>query len=268
MKYIYPYLPSIKTTPFFRISGNGLANCLFVYAKAIVSSKKYNAQIIAPTWFNLTIGPYLRHQSDKRHYLGLFNNTNEVTGISRLLKICFRKKYVDKTAFEKVDSGILVEKDIYDFFEPLKGHSDCVRDYIIAHVCKGILRDVDTFDFSNCVAVHVRLGDFPMSRRVPMSWYVSKIQEYADGKRVLLFSDGTNEELQQLLELDNVERVFFGGAIQDIIAISRCSYIIGSDSSFSAWGAYLNQVPCCFYKLQFGIFLDDQTKQKIEIENV
>lgn len=264
MKYVYPKLPAKRCFPFFRIAGNGLANCLFVYAKAIVSAKKYNAKLIKPTWFNLTIGPYLRHQSDKRHYLGLFDCKDEIHGFSRLVKLLFGKRYTDKNEFEKVEAGILVEEGIYDFFEPLIGHSEYVRDYIVNHVCNGLLDSVNNYDFSNCVAVHVRLGDFPENRRIPISWYESQIKLRSRGKKIIIFSDGTDEELRQLLNLDNVVRVFFGGAIQDIIAMSRCEYIIGSDSSFSAWGAYLGQVPCCFYKLQFGNVLVEKSMQIIE----
>lgn len=263
MKYIYPFLPAVKTTPLFRIGGNGLANCLFVYAKAIISAKKYNAKIIAPTWFNLSIGTYLRHQADKRHYLGLFNTKNELTGLSRILKIWFGEKITDKQAFEKADSGILIEKGIYDFFEPLRGHSECVREYIIEHVAKDLLKQVDSYDFTQCIAVHVRLGDFAMSRRVPTEWYLEKMKDHAD-KHILIFSDGTDEELKPYLEIPNAEKAFYGGAIQDIIAMSRCEYIIGSDSSFSAWAAYLGQTPCCFYRLQFGDILDNIENQRVE----
>ena len=67
-----------------------------------------------------------------------------------------------------------------------------------------------------------------------------------------------------LLSIPNVKRVYFGGAIQDIVAISKCYYLIGSDSSFSAWGAFLGQVPCIFYRLQFGPVLNNSKLQIIE----
>ena len=41
IKYVYPMLPAAKATiSFFRISGNGLANCLYTYAKAISIAKR------------------------------------------------------------------------------------------------------------------------------------------------------------------------------------------------------------------------------------
>lgn len=264
-KYIYPKFPALYTTPVFRISGNGLANCLFVYAKAIILAEKYNAKIISPTWFNIALGPYLRCQSDKRHYLGLFNHDSEVSGLHKLHLLLFKHTCTNEEDLNN-NGGILEISGIYDFFEPLLGYSINVKTYLLKHLKRGLLNSLNNFDFRECVAVHIRLGDFPESRRIPIQWYVSMINKYGKGKRILIFSDGRDQELIKILELPNTQRVHFGGAIQDIFAISNCQFLIGSDSSFSAWGAYLGQVPCCFYRLQFGNLLDDPSKQTIENE--
>lgn len=264
MKYIYPKLPAVYTGPFFRIGGNGLANCLFVYAKAIVLAHKHKAALIAPTWLNLSAGTYLRHEIDKRHYLGMINKNGEVSGIKRLLLLLFGAKTTEEVAHGKKDMGILVVEGIYDFFKPLLPYQSLIHKYLLGHINPLLLKDVDSFDFSGCAAVHVRLGDFPAGRRVPMEWYIAQIKKQDKIKRFLLFSDGTDEELECLTDIDGVERVYFGGAIQDIIAISRCSFLIGADSSFSAWGAFLGQMPCVFYRLQFGTVLNNPMFQTIE----
>lgn len=82
--------------------------------------------------------------------------------------------------------------------------------------------------------------------------------------RFLLFSDGTDEELRDLTSLPDVERVFFGNAIADIYAISKCCYMIGSDSTFSGWGAFLGQVPCVFFRKHYGRVLVDESKETVE----
>lgn len=264
MKYIYPKLPGVYTFPFSRIGGNGLANCLFVYAKAIVVAHRYDARIIKPTWFNLSLGTYIRREKDKRHYLNLITSHGEIKGLKRLCTLLFKHKTTNEDIFAQNQCNILVVEGIYDFFKPLLAHQSLVSDYIKKHINPSLLVDVNKFDFNGCVAVHVRLGDFPMERRIPIKWYIEKIKELNNYNRFLLFSDGSDEELQELLNIQGVQRVYFGGAIQDIIAISRCSYIIGSDSSFSAWGAFLGQVPCTFYRLQFGQLLLDSSKQQVE----
>ena len=161
-------------------------------------------------------------------------------------------------------SEIVIESGIHDYFKPLVEYHDLVSNYITGHIKTEVLKAVNMFDFDNTVAVHVRLGDYPDSWRVPIEWYKKKILAIGINKRILVFSDGHDSELDELLCLQNVERVFFGSAIADIIAMSKCSFLIGSDSSFSAWAAYLGQIPCCFYKFRFGVVLQDSSNQIIE----
>ena len=82
--------------------------------------------------------------------------------------------------------------------------------------------------------------------------------------RYLIFSDGSDAELKDLFDLPNVQRVFFGNAISVIYAISKCCYLIGSDSTFSGWGAFLGQVPCLFYRKHYGRVLKDQSREIVE----
>ena len=252
LKYVYPVLPAVYNTPFFRVGGSGLANCLFVYGKAIVRADSEHLKLITPTWLNFSIGTYLRGQADKRHYWRLFLHKNEIGGLKKCFLLLFRKK------------SIIKENGIGDFFVPLLGHSEEIRNYLIEHLYPKVFERVEKADFSDCVAVHVRLGDYPDYLRFPLSWYREKMLKYGAGKRILLFSDGSDDEISDLLKIPNVKRAFFGNAIADIVAMSRCSFIIGSNSSFSAWAAFLGQVPCCFHQLQFGQVLDDPCKQIIE----
>lgn len=260
MAYIYPKLPSAgTTTSFVRFSGSGLANCLFVYARAITHAHKEGDRLITPTWFNLSIGPYLRHQKDKRHYIGLFNTEDEISGFTKWWKLNFSKKEV------KVIEGL------GDYFKDLLEYSDVIANYMEQHVQSKVLKKVHEYDFASCVAVHIRLGDYPENVRVPISWYKEKIEQLKSAHpeyRFLVFSDGTDEELSALHRIENVERVFFGNAIADIFAISKCCFMIGSDSTFSGWGAFLGQVPSAFYRKHYGPVLKDQSKEVVEKKEI
>ena len=130
-----------------------------------------------------------------------------------------------------------------------------------------MLQIINVFDFSNCVAVHVRLGDYPERIRVPIVWYKQKIldiQKEHPEYRFIIFSDGRDDELVELLSIQNVRREFFGNAMGDILAISRCCFLVGSDSTFSGWGAYLGQVPCVFYRKHYGRVLRNSSKEIVE----
>lgn len=153
------------------------------------------------------------------------------------------------------------------YFADLLDDAPHIARYIEAHIRSPLLEKVNAYDFTDCVAVHVRLGDYPEHVRIPISWYKERVQEMAQAHpayRFCLFSDGSDEELAELMRMDNVRRVFFGNAIADIIAISRCCYLIGSDSTFSGWGAFLGQVPCRFYSKHYGPVLKDSSKEIVE----
>lgn len=80
--YDYPRL-SDKDFGWIRLSGPGLANCMFVAARAYINSQIYGTTFIAPTWCKISIGPWLRNEKDKRIYNRLF----ESIGVSGTKKI-------------------------------------------------------------------------------------------------------------------------------------------------------------------------------------
>ena len=71
--YFYPVL-SDYDFGWFRLSGPGLANCMFVAARAYILSRRENAGYISPTWTKLSPGTFLRREKDKRVYFKIFNN--------------------------------------------------------------------------------------------------------------------------------------------------------------------------------------------------
>lgn len=56
--YIYPKFDSFIDIG-IRIGGFGLANCLFVYSRAIIAEKQYGYKLINPTWERFGIGQYI-----------------------------------------------------------------------------------------------------------------------------------------------------------------------------------------------------------------
>lgn len=252
-KYVYPKLYGANGTySFVRFSGSGLANGLFVWARAIIRAEEIGAKLISPTWFNISLGPYIRKELDKRHYVGLFIRGKQISGLKKWYLLNFRKLNVE------------VVEGMGDYFKSLLNHADLISSYIESHINPALLVSVKEFDFRDCIAVHIRLGDYPENVRVPIEWYKQRImmmREQNPSYRFLIFSDGRDEELSELTRITNVTRVNFGSAISDIIAISKCAYLIGSDSTFSGWGAFLGQVPCVFYRKHYGPVLKDRSKE-------
>lgn len=146
-----------------------------------------------------------------------------------------------------------------------------IKEHLETKVAPKIFESVDRHDFTNCVTVHIRLGDYPKQVRVPIYWYKKKINSFQvehPEYKFIIFSDGKDDVLAELISMKNVKREFFGNAIADIFAISRCCYMIGSDSTFSGGGAFLGQVPCVFYRKHYGPVLADSSKEIVENNEV
>lgn len=97
-----------------------------------------------------------------------------------------------------------------------------------------------------------------------MEWFDGIIRNITienPDQKFLLFSDGNDEELRMLTSHPNVTRVFFGNAIADIVAISRCKMLIASDSTFSAWGAFMGNVPIIFNRRHFPPVYNDSKRE-------
>lgn len=242
-KYSYPAL-SDKDYGWLRLGGPGLANCMFLAAKAYIHSRINGTTYIDPTWRKLSVGPWLRRERDKRVYNELFAH-HGLTGIRKLLVI--------KRVLAKRES-ITTFSDLGNYFEDLAPHYEWVKEFFDMITKPKTIALVDEADLKDKVAVHVRLGDYLSELRVDISWYKAMIEKMLDVnpcQQFTLFSDGTEQELASLLQIPNVKRAFYGNAYADMYAISRCKMLIASDSTFSAWGAFLGQKPIIFCRRHF-----------------
>lgn len=255
-KYVYPALAEPnKDFGFFRISGPGLANCMFVAARAYTYAKENHAIFVEPTWFKLSIGPYIRKEKDKRHYLGLFKHYG-LRGLKKL--ICIKKHHYKENQindFKSATSGVLEVYGLGNYFQDIK--PELAKEYFSLTINDSIKKRVLQCDFSNKVAVHVRMGDYSYCPEwlTPLDWYktiIELISSINNSLEFLLFSDGSDDDLKPLLEIANVKRIFFGNALADIYGISRCQLVIASNSTFSAWGAFIGNKPVLFYSRLFG----------------
>lgn len=239
-KYVYPAL-SGRDFSFFRLGGPGLANCMYVAARAYVRSKELNCELFRPTWERLGIGQWIRREKDKRFYVGLFKGESLWATIRRFWLSRFSSKV------EKIEG-------LGDYFDSLIDHRGEIRSYFENCIEPEAIKNVPD-SLSQVIGLHARMGDYPTEFRVPVSWYVDMVQRIRAvlGREVevKIFSDGTDDELKELLSLPNVHRMFCGNALADIVALSRCGLILGSDSTFSGWAAFLGEVSTIFYRVHY-----------------
>ncbi|MCR5575738.1 MAG: hypothetical protein K6F56_01885 [Oscillospiraceae bacterium] len=260
MTYIYPQFSDFEL-PGVRLAGPGLGNLLFIYFGAWQAAKEHGYEMIWPTWFSVKPGAILRREKDLRFYGDLFRNrAGYVDGLQkqRLIRrrnaIRVNKKQFD---FSAVGDGAVILYSAFQMrFGSLVPYAEEIRAEIVRNLSRKSARGLEG-DMSRCVNIHVRLGDFAVNQdalkagknntQIPVGWYaaiVLKLKELLGGDVVFnVFSDGTDEQLAELLRLEGVRRVFFGNSLADILALSRAPLMIASGSSFSMWARFLGQ--CC-----------------------
>ncbi|MGH9807358.1 MAG: hypothetical protein ACRD9W_08860, partial [Terriglobia bacterium] len=85
--------------------------------------------------------------------------------------------------------------------------------------------------------------------RTPLSWFIRTLQEIRSRLGVprapaYVVSDGTEQDLEPLLRINDVHLVESRSAISDLLILAKARLLIGSGgSSFSAWASFLGQMP-------------------------
>lgn len=249
---IYPCLSS-RDFGYARLSGPGLANCMFVAARAYINAKQQNLEMLSPTWRKLSLGPLVRGERDKRVYDKLFYNEG-ISGIRKLLILLFQKKRL----VTYMGNGA--------HFSDLEPHYELVQEYFRQITRPETIALISCYELKNSVAVHVRMGDYSASWRISIDWFrgiIENIQKLHPNQEFLIFSDGTDEELKPLTSLANTRRVFYGNAFADMYAISQCKMLVASDSTFSCWGAFLGRVPTLFNRRNFSSIFSGNVPEEI-----
>lgn len=249
MKYTFVSLGRLESVG-VRLGGAGLGNILFPWATAIVYAKKHNITRLQTTWKNLKFGTFFRKERDKRIYSDLFTGKDGVGGFKKFLLLNFSNKVKYFSSMEEL-------------FEPFKHEHNFVKTELLKIINPYHLEKADSFNVQS-IGVHIRMGDFEVPEneqilregfwnyRLPIKWYIAIIEKIRliTDLPIYVFSDATDNELQDILAISNCKRVFFGSAISDMIALSRCKVLISSGSTFSMWASFLGQIPTIWFSGQ------------------
>jgi hypothetical protein len=243
--YIYPRFSTLGAFG-FRSGGPGLGNLFFPYARALLLAKERGFTLINPSWATLKLGTFLRREKEKRMYLQIFKPRG-ISGLQKtFLLLAHRKVTENAAAGRNVPLGsVVLTSGLGNLFKDI-AHD---REYL-ADKFRDMLRLDDVARIRALgplgIGVHVRLGDFPSRHRIPLEWYIRMIDKIrrATGVEVpvAVASDGTDAELADILRLPGVRRLHLGVA-GDLFALAQSRIILASDSTFSAWAAFLGHVP-------------------------
>jgi len=240
--------------------------------------------MIWPTWFSIRPGTWIRNESDKRIYGDLFkNNSKYVGGLKKYWILLTRRKF-----YHNMDCSIDNKNgiNIYNYYDMKMEFGDLIKYHktIYGDLYNNLKKKnkiFEFYDYSNTVNVHIRLGDFnrPSDESlekglnnisISIAWYIyiiKQLSQISKGKlNFNIFSDGSENELREVIALDKVKRVSFGNSITDIFALSSSKLIIASGSSFSLWARFLGQADCITYPRQLKAQVLANTYRNFEIE--
>lgn len=286
--YAYAKLSSIDFG-ILRIFGAGLGNLLFPWGRCIVAAKKHGMIPVWPTWAQVKLGPLLRMEQDKRFYHNLFAPPDGyVSGLHKLDVLLGTPRVAEQDLDELREGAsqrvlVVYEGMEHYFREILRDHA-LVRTELL-RMTRPNHRNALAVNFYRTISVHVRLGDFSVAPinaaavttghvnfRIPLSWYVEVVNEIRRGVGedwpILVFSDGTDRELEQLLRLPRCSRAGFGSSLADMLALSRAHVLVASGSTFSMWASYLGRMPVVWHSTQHRqrLYYDEVDKEEVVVE--
>ena len=122
------------------------------------------------------------------------------------------------------------------------------------------LRETQKLSQSPFIAMHVRRGDITrvnftpeilrnVKQYPPLSWFVAMARAVRRSVPlrhlpIIVFTDGSADEIAELLQIENVRMADRQPAMADIWALAKAKILFASGySSFSLWASYLGAMP-------------------------
>lgn len=244
----------------------GLGNMLFPWARAEIFADQSGARILAPRWTSIRVGPYLRREPVKRNYIGFFSEPQHVRGLSRLA-ITLGAKYVAEADRDAPNDGatslirptVVVFEGIDGLFEALVKHPDLIRRRLWA-MTRQPMRATGAEHGGRFIAMHIRRGDLTRQRLLPeqlaqytpISWFVGMVRAVRRHRLlasapIVVFTDGSGDEVRDVLSFDNVHLHRPRTAIADLWALTHANLLFASGfSTFSMWASFLGRMPTIY----------------------
>ena len=237
----------------------GLGNKLFVWALAEMFAQINRMPACILGWSYPRIGTIIRHERRDIFY-GRHLNVNYIQNCIGLIKLgalnrCYEPS-LSQPMTERGSAYIFNQIPHWKgYFESLHPYRDAVRQSFWALPRSTILDMVGRMK-APTIAIHVRRGDFRELRsgedfakvggvRTPVEYFLRIIRNLRDcagwDVPVTIFSDGSNQELAQMLALSYVERAPAMPDIGHLMLMARSKVIVASaGSTFSMWAGFLS----------------------------
>lgn len=247
MKLFKPCFPGKRFGP-LKFGSHGLGNLMLIWARAYVSARKHEGQMIWPEWSQIHFGSWLRWERDKRLYGKLFKkplsyiDISQVTNHKRVSEEDFNREKIDYSA------DIVIEfHGIEQGFQPLFGKGEILWQEL-CYIARGDLKAMRE-SANDVIGFGIRLTDAKSAGwSTPISWFQKRLIELRKlrpRQKIWVFSDGSDEELSTLFIDPLVTRApSWRDPLNSIAQMSGTrAMIVTGGSSFYRWGALLGGMP-------------------------
>ena len=243
-----------------------LGNQLFQYAvgKAVALHHKSPLKLDLTIFKTYELHKYLLDQFAIQADLATENEISELKGGNNLLisalrkaRLVKRKSYFKEKRSSYFDAGVFKNDDVYfDGYWQNELYFSGIRELLLRELASiSSMSDVgcaylECIEKSNSVSLHVRRGNYLNLKNVnvlDVDYYmkaVDYLKKVIEKPTFFIFSDDLEWCKNSLGFLDNcifVDRT--KTEIDDLKLMSFCQHNIIANSSFSWWGAWLNQNP-------------------------
>jgi hypothetical protein len=219
----------------------GLGNQLFQIAAAFSLSKNLSTElVIYQNYVNTSIHGY---SFDKYK-----NNIFSKIILSKEKPNLYLKSFNEKKfSYEQItlennqilDGYFQSEKYFIDHKEDIKKLFEETEE-----ISSYINKKYSNIDFNNSISLHVRRGDYLRYPKIhpvcDIEYYKNALQILNEDKNILLFSDDV-EWCKHNLKFKNLQFINNEQDYIDLYLMSRCSFNVIANSTFSWWSAWLNK---------------------------
>lgn len=215
---------------FKRLGSYGrLGNQLFQIASTIGIAERNDCAFAFPRW----------------KYSDFFSNRLPLSPPGKYIRFT-EKSY----SYEDVVLDKGADWDLHGYFQSWRYFSyseETVKHYFTfdPRLCSSITKAYENILDRETVSVHIRRGDYltlpEFHPVVEAEWYNIALQQFDPGICKIVFSDDIDWCMNNL----RWSNMFFarGNECEDLFLMSCCTHNILANSSFSWWGAWLNQNP-------------------------
>ena len=264
------------------IAGGGLGNTMFNYALVVAFRKLGIRSILFVSDANIhhngyelekifsNVNPFLGISSITRHYylflgyIRCLKLSSKMKFPHRLLLFPFKRLYISNaySYCSEVFTNLQRNEYLIGVFQSYKYYECCKNELIkefsfdelkLSTLTKTVANRIK--ETSNAVSIHVRRGDYMtpyfyknLGCVCNLDYYNRAITEMnmrVKNPTYFIFSDDINY-VRENLSIPNAVFIDFNiktDSWQDMYLMSICKHNIIANSSFSWWGAYLNQNP-------------------------